>query len=302
MPAHLDRDAIAVVTGGPEETTAIIENDPDLVFFTGSTNVGRKIAEAAAPRLIPVVLELGGKSPVIVAADADVTVAARRIVHTKTLNSGQTCVAADYVLAERSVLPALVEALRAEMTHREGQYEERTKIINEGHAERLARLLENHGGEIVCGGGADIATRTVELTLIQEPDADAAVMGEEIFGPLLPVLAVDDIDDAIEFVNDRPHPLALYVFSASATTAEHVLANTTSGGACVNHVGMHLGPENLPFGGVGASGMGAYHGKTGFDTFSHQRSVLYKPTRFDLPAMYSPIGKTAQKVMKRLLG
>ncbi|MDZ7676698.1 MAG: aldehyde dehydrogenase family protein [Acidimicrobiales bacterium] len=146
VPAHLDRDAIAVVTGGPEETTAIIENDPDLVFFTGSTNVGRKIAEAAAPRLIPVVLELGGKSPVIVAADADVTVAARRIVHTKTLNSGQTCVAADYVLAERSILPALVEALRAEMTHREVQYEERTKIVNEGHAERLARLLENHGG------------------------------------------------------------------------------------------------------------------------------------------------------------
>jgi aldehyde dehydrogenase (NAD+) len=305
VPRYLDNDAITLVEGGVGETTALLELPYDHVFFTGSTDVGRIVMQAAAKHLTPVTLELGGKSPTIVAADADLTVAAHRILWGKHLNAAQTCIAPDYVLVESSVKDRLVD----EMTTVLGEFlgpdpkgsADFGRIVNDRHFARLSGLLESAGGTVAAGGSTDPATRFIEPTIIVDPDLDAPIMQEEIFGPLLPIVAVDSIDDAIDFVNDRPKPLALYVFSGSPETAEHVLASTSSGGACVNQTILHINTPNLPFGGVGPSGTGSYHGKFGFDAFSHHKSVLVKPQKPDPKLLYPPYTTLKDKIVHKAL-
>ncbi len=305
VPKYLDPAAVTLVEGGVEETTALLDQYFDHIFFTGSGTVGRIVMKAAAEHLTPVTLELGGKSPVIVAADANIASTARRIVLGKQLNAGQSCVAPDYVLVERSARNELLTALSdtsAEFLDTEAHESPNFgRIINDRHHARLVGLLEGHGGEVVTGGEHDASDRFIAPTIIADPEPDSAVMRDEIFGPILPVVTVDRIDDAIRFVNNRPKPLALYVFTESKSTAQRVLDHTSSGGACVNHTVIHLIPPNLPFGGVGPSGMGSYHGRTGFETFSHRKSVLYRPSWPDPKIVYPPYTELKEKVIRKLI-
>lgn len=302
IPQYLDTDAVAVVEGGVPETTELLSHAFDHVFFTGSTDVGRIVMKAAAEHLTPVTLELGGKSPTIVAADADLSVAARRIAWGKFLNAGQTCIAPDYVLAERSVRDRLVDKIVASIGEFYGRDPRASsdfgRIVNERHLTRLTSLLGSAGGSVAHGGDVDPADRYVAPTIVVDPDLDAPVMQQEIFGPILPVLAVDSVEEAIDFVNRRPKPLALYVFTGSDATATRVVDRTSSGGVCVNHALVHILPEGLPFGGVGPSGMGAYHGKAGFDVFSHHKAVVRKPTRPDPKILYPPYTATKEKLLR----
>ena len=302
---YLDGRAVAIVEGGVEETQALLAERFDTIFYTGNGRVGRIVMEAAAHHLTPVTLELGGKCPAIVDAEADVTVAARRIAWGKFLNAGQTCVAPDYVLAHRSVEDELVEALTrslhdfyGEDPHRSEDY---ARIVNERHFDRLSGLLAATSGTAAAGGQTDRGDRYIAPTVLTGVAPDDPVMEDEIFGPILPVLVVDDVDDAARFVRDRPKPLALYVFSRNRDAVDRVLAGTTSGGVGVNCTVVHLAIPGLPFGGVGASGMGAYHGRHGFETFSHRRAVLSKPTVPDLPVQYPPYTKTKEWLLKKML-
>jgi aldehyde dehydrogenase (NAD+) len=302
MPKYLDDRAVVVVEGGVPETTALLRQRYDHIFFTGSTRVGQVVMEAAARHLTPVTLELGGKSPTIVAADADLDVAARRIMWGKCLNAGQTCIAPDYVLAEASIRDALVDKMVGVLREFYGPNPRASRdlgrIINTNHLGRLQALLEGSGGTVVVGGEVDPDERYLAPTIVVDPDRDSALMTEEIFGPVLPVLAVESVDDAVDFVLDRPKPLALYVFTGSDAVVDDVLTRTSSGGVCVNHCVLHIAPNELPFGGVGPSGMGAYHGKAGFDTFSHHKSILHKPQRPDPKLLYPPYTGLKAKIVK----
>ena len=306
VPRYFDPSTVAVVTGAVDETTALLEQRFDHIFYTGNGKVGRVVMRAAAEHLTPVTLELGGKSPAIVTADANISVAARRIAWAKFLNAGQTCVAPDYVLVEEPVEGALVAALTDAVTAFYGDDPERSpdyaRIVNERHHDRLTSLLDAGGYDAtVIGGSGDRATRYLAPTILTGVKPDAAVMDDEIFGPILPVLTVADVDEAIRFVNDRDKPLALYAFSSDDSTLDHVVANTSAGGVTLNHAIMHLAVPDLPFGGVGASGMGAYHGKAGFDVFTHHKAVLTKPTRPDPALLYPPYTNTKRKIIRRFL-
>ncbi|MGH8979389.1 MAG: aldehyde dehydrogenase family protein [Acidimicrobiales bacterium] len=302
---HLDTRAIAIEEGGADETRALLAERFDAIFYTGNAKVGRIVMEAAAKHLTPVTLELGGKSPVIVDADADIAVAARRIAWGKFLNAGQTCVAPDYVLVHELVEARLVDAMRATLRRFYGREPAHSpdyaRIVNERHFDRLAGLLSSTSAKVAVGGDVDRAERYIAPTVLTGVDSDDPVMEEEIFGPILPVVAVASIADAVTFVNERPAPLALYVFSRAKGTVDDVLARTTSGSAGVNCTVQQVGIPSLPFGGVGASGMGAYHGRQGFETFSHRRAVLAKPTRPDPPVQYPPYTKRKEWVLKRFL-
>jgi len=305
IPRYLDPEAVVVVEGGVPETTALLEQRWDHIFFTGSTAVGRIIAAAAATHLTPTVLELGGKSPAYVHASADLEVAARRIAWGKFLNAGQTCIAPDYVLVDRAVQDQLVDRLVHEIGEFYGADPQRSdsfgRIVNARHLDRLKGLLAAGAGTVATGGTADDADRYLAPTITVDPSPDAPVMQEEIFGPILPVLAVDGPDAARAFVLARPKPLALYAFAGDDAAIETVVDGTSSGGVCINQTLMHLLPPDLPFGGVGDSGMGAYHGKAGFDVFSHHKSVLRKPTRPDLKLLYPPYRPLVEKLVRRLV-
>lgn len=302
IPKYLDNDAVAVVEGGIPETTALLELPFDHIFFTGAEAVGRIVMTAAAKHLTPVTLELGGKSPCIVAADADIEVAARRIVWGKFTNAGQTCVAPDYLLVDRKVTDRLLRTIQATIAEFFGSDPKTSadygRIVSDRHFDRLLRLME--GTEVTLGGRHAASERYIEPTVLRGPAVDSPIMGEEIFGPLLPIIEIDSVDEATAFVAARPHPLALYVFTASKRTAKTVLDDTQSGGACVNDTIMHLAVPELPFGGVGTSGMGAYHGRRSFDTFTHHRSVLTKSTRVDPKLRYPPYDDNKRKWAKRL--
>ncbi|TCK20300.1 aldehyde dehydrogenase family protein [Pseudonocardia endophytica] len=300
LPRYLDPDAVAVVPGGPDETQALLAQGLDHVFFTGSPEVGAKVMEAAAPHLTPVTLELGGKSPVIVAADADVEVAARRIAWTKLMNSGQTCIAPDYVLADAAVADDLTERIVAETTRFRGGRTGGLRVVDARQATRLSGLLDGHGGTVVTGGTVDPDARTVEPTVVRDPDVGSRLMTEEIFGPILPVLTVDGVHAAVAHVNSGPKPLAAYVFTASSTTARRVTRDVPAGATVVNHLMFHVLAPQLPFGGVGRSGTGAYHGRFGFETFSHRRSVLRKPTRPDPGFVYPPYDGRTERLLRRI--
>jgi aldehyde dehydrogenase (NAD+) len=303
IPEYLDPSCTKVLEGGIPETTALLEQRFDHIFYTGNGHVGRIVMAAAAQHLTPVTLELGGKSPAIIDVDARLDVTAKRIAWGKWSNAGQTCVAPDYVLAHRDIHDEFLNALQKTVHEFYGDDPQRSKdygrVVNARHHKRLMALLDS--GDVAVGGQGDEADRYIAPTVLKNVSPDSAVMQDEIFGPILPVLKVDDVDEAIRFVNQRPKPLALYVFSENKSTQRRVVDRTTSGGASINHTWMHLAVPELPFGGVGASGMGAYHGKASFDTFTHRRSVLTKPTLLDPPIMYPPYSGFKEAVLKRLL-
>ncbi|MFE0349740.1 aldehyde dehydrogenase family protein [Streptomyces griseoluteus] len=279
IPAYLDTDAVAVVEGGIPETTALLAQRFDHIFYTGNGTVGRVVMRAAAEHLTPVTLELGGKSPAFVDRDTDLDVVADRLARGKFLNAGQTCVAPDYVLTDPETAPALEAALVRAV---EGIYgadpaasPEYGRIINERHFDRLSGLLDS--GRVAVGGDSDRADKYIAPTVLADVTPDAPVMREEIFGPILPIVTVPDLDAAVDFINDRDKPLALYVFTDSDTTRARIAAETSSGGLGHGLPLAHLTVSDLPFGGVGESGMGSYHGRYSLDTFSHRKAVLSKP-------------------------
>ncbi|MFF3965887.1 aldehyde dehydrogenase family protein [Streptomyces griseorubiginosus] len=279
VPAYLDTDAVAVVEGGVPETTALLAERFDHIFYTGNGTVGRIVLRAAAEHLTPVTLELGGKSPAFVDRDADLAVVADRLVRGKFLNAGQTCVAPDYVLTDPETAAALeplfvkaVEALYGADPAASGEY---GRIINERHFDRLTGLLDS--GRTVVGGQSDRTAKYIAPTVLADVDPEAPVMREEIFGPILPIVTVDGLDAAIDFIKDRDKPLALYVFTDSDTTRGRIADETSSGGLGYGLPLAHLTVSDLPFGGVGESGMGNYHGRYSIETFSHRKAILEKP-------------------------
>jgi aldehyde dehydrogenase (NAD+) len=301
VPEYLDAEAVRVVEGDAAVTQDLLAQGFDHALFTGGTEIGKKIMAAAAPRLTPVTLELGGKSPVVVAADADLDVTARRVAWVKLMNSGQTCIAPDYVLVERSVADELVAKIVHNLQRfRSGEMDPSLRIVNQRQFDRLASLISTTEGNVVYGGRSDKSALRMEPTVVVDPPPDDPVMSEEIFGPILPVLTVESTDDAVDFVNSRPKPLALYVFTTTGKLGRGLIDRIPSGGAMINHVAMHCLVPQLPFGGVGASGMGAYHGRWGFEAFSHRRAVLSKPAKPDPHLMYPPYTDRALKIMRKL--
>ena len=305
LPKYLDAEATVVVEGGVPETTALLALKWDLILYTGNGTVARIVMEAAAKHLTPVILELGGKSPCIVDETADLDTAARRIVWGKFFNAGQTCIAPDYLLVVEKQKDALLQRLEATIEAFFGEDPQKSadygRIINVRHYHRLMGLIEADREKVVAGGDGDIETRYISPTILSDVSPDAPVMQEEIFGPILPLLPVADIDEAIAFVLDRPKPLALYIFSEREAICEKILAATTSGAACVNTVMYHAANPNLPFGGVGESGIGAYHGRHGFEAFSHRKAVLERSTAIDPPLLYPPYTDRVKAWIKRFL-
>jgi len=300
LPQYVDPQAVRVIEGDASVTQELLAAGFDHALFTGGTEIGKKIMAAAAPTLTPVTLELGGKSPVIVTADADIDVAARRIAWVKLLNSGQTCIAPDYVLADHRIVDELVGKLVASIRDfRSGEPDPALPIVNQRQFDRLVSLISTTDGKVVAGGRSDTGSLKIEPTVIVDPSPDDPVMSDEIFGPLLPVLTVESLDQAVDFVNSRPKPLALYVF-ASGQLGRDLVDRIPSGGAVINHVAMHCLVPSLPFGGVGASGMGAYHGKWGFETLSHRRAVLSKTAKPDPRLVYPPYTQRSLNIMRRL--
>ncbi|RLE26339.1 MAG: aldehyde dehydrogenase family protein [Actinobacteria bacterium] len=306
LPEYISQRTVAIVTGSVDETTALLEERFDHIFYTGNGTVARIVMAAAAKNLTPVTLELGGKSPAIVAADANIKVTARRIAWGKFVNAGQTCVAPDYVLVEDGAEQELLAALGSAVTEFFGEDPQSspdfTRIVNERHHDRLTGLLDGGGYEAtVTGGTADRSDRYIAPTVLAGVKPDAPLMGEEIFGPILPVLNVASIDEAIGFVNDREKPLALYAFSTSDAVLSRIVDRTSAGGVTLNHALLHLAIPDQPFGGVGESGMGSYHGKMGFDVFSHRKPVLSKPLRPDPSIMYAPYTKMKKKLIRKFM-
>ena len=291
---------VAVVTGGRAENTALLDQKFDFVFFTGSQAVGKEVLRHTAEHLTPAVLELGGKSPCIVDASANLKLAAKRIVFGKYLNCGQTCVAPDYVLCERSVKDAFVAEVKRQITLQFGEAPlenpDYGKIINEKHFARLCGLIDAE--KVVAGGQVNAGTCQIAPTVMDNVVWDDAVMGEEIFGPIMPVLAFDDFDAVVDDLKTKDKPLALYIFSSDKAHINRVTKELSYGGGCVNDVVIHLATSAMGFGGVGESGMGSYHGKDGFDAFSHTKSIVDKKTWMDLPMRYQPY---ASKLYERLL-
>ena len=303
IPQYMDPEAIALVEGGVGETTALLEERFDHIFYTGNGRVAQVVMQAAAKHLTPVTLELGGKSPCIVHEDADIETAARRIAWGKFMNAGQTCIAPDYILVHESREPALVAALERSVRDFYGkdpkQSADYARIVNSRHHERLSTLMKD--GNPVFGGDVDDEQCYVAPTVLRDVADDSRVMQEEIFGPILPVRKFRDIDEAIDFVNGREKPLALYLFTKDKGVENDVLSRTSSGGVCVNGTLLHIMDPRLPFGGVGPSGSGAYHGRHTFETFSHRKSVLTRGTRFDPKFMYPPYGKMLTRLVRRFL-
>ena len=301
-----DPDYLAVFQGDAEATQQILAEKFDYIFYTGSTAVGRIIMTAAARHLTPVTLELGGKSPAIVDQDARLDYGVKRIAWGKFLNAGQTCIAPDYVLIHRKIKEAFVkEMIRTIHTfYGEDPMEspDYARIINERHFNRLLHLMEK--GRILSGGTIRRKDLYITPTLMDQVSPDDPVMQEEIFGPILPLIEYDDIDEAIAFVNQRPRPLALYCFSGNKGIQDRVLRETSSGGGCINDTISHIGSQELPFGGIGESGMGGYHGKASFDTFTHQRGFLFRSNLLDMPLRYPPYhGRVfLLKVLFRIIG
>jgi len=303
VPQYLDRDAVTVVPGGAEASTALLAERFDSIFFTGSSHVGRVVMEAAAKHLTPVTLELGGKSPCFVAADANLKIAAERIVWGKFLNAGQTCVAPDYVLVDRTRRDALIAGMAETIARFFGtdpkQSPDFARIVNERHAERLAGYL--NGGRIAVGGAIDIAQRYIAPTILTDVDVDAPVMREEIFGPILPVLAVDSPAEAVAFITARDKPLALYLFTGDASVRETIVSGTSSGSVCINDVVVQLSAPDLAFGGVGMAGFGRYHGRAGFETFSNMKGVLTRRLLPEPPLRTVPHSEAKLRWIDRLM-
>ena len=294
---------VAVVTGGRAENKALLEQRFDKIFFTGGKTVGREVLRHAAEYLTPVTLELGGKSPCIVDKSAKIPLAAKRIVFGKYLNCGQTCVAPDYILCDRTVYAELILALQKEITTQFGEDPLKNpdygKIINRKHYDRIMGLIDPD--KVVCGGCGDGQSLRIAPTIMKNVTFSDTVMGEEIFGPVLPILTYDTLEEAIDIVEEHPHPLALYLFSEDKGAQKKVLELCHFGGGCINDTIIHLATSAMPFGGVGESGMGGYHGKTGFETFSHFRSIVDKKTWMDLPIRYQRYSRMKERLLRVFL-
>ncbi|KAM9780527.1 aldehyde dehydrogenase family 3 member B1 [Neosynchiropus ocellatus] len=280
VPKYLHQDCYAVVRGGAEETKALLQNRFDHIFYTGSQTVARSILQAAAPHLTPVTLELGGKCPCLIYGGVNMTSAARRLVWAKYFNAGQSCVAPDYVLCSQAtrdmLLPAVREALEAFYTKEPQKCPDLSRIVSQRHWTRLTEMLKRSKGKIVVGGESDLEDKYMAPTVVVDVSEDDALMEEEIFGPILPIIAVETLEEAIDYVNRREHPLASYVFSEDSSVVSTVLDKTSSGGFCSNDGIVHMTLPGLPFGGVGGSGWGSYHGRWGFETFSHRRACMMR--------------------------
>jgi aldehyde dehydrogenase (NAD+) len=305
LPEYLDERAVSVVEGGPKVAEGLLRQRWDHIFFTGGAKVGRLVMAAAARHLTPVTLELGGKNPAIVDQGVDVEVAARRIVWAKFLNAGQTCVAPDYVLVDARVQEPLLAAMAKTLNKFYGSDPQQNgafgRVVNDAHMARLLKMLQSTKARVVTGGGSAASDRYLAPTLLADLEWDDAVMEEEIFGPVLPVISYGNLDEALVELNQREKPLALYVYSVDDELIERVISQTSSGSVCVNHNAVQLAVPGLPFGGVGASGMGVYHGRAGFDTFSHAKSVLRKPQRGELPLMYPPYTRVKRWMLRKFV-
>jgi aldehyde dehydrogenase (NAD+) len=299
---NFDPSFIAVVEGGIEETTQLLEQPFDKIFFTGSVPVGKIVYQAAAKNLTPVTLELGGKSPLIVAPDANLKVSVKRLVWGKFINAGQVCITPDYVLVHKSIEKEFLATLKKEIELAQFSLTNQNyaQIISEKHFDRLVSLIEP--GKVFTGGSYDRSKRFIEPTVLTNVSVDDKIMQEEIFGPVLPVLAYDDLDKAIVFIKSKPKPLALYLFSESSALRKKVLREVSFGGGSSNEVLMHFSNDHLPFGGVGHSGIGNYHGEAGFKTFSHFKSFIQKPTLFEFPFKYFPYKGWKSTMIKRVMG
>lgn len=294
---------IAVVTGGHNENAHLLEMKFDFIFFTGSQAVGKEVLRHAAERLTPVVLELGGKSPCIVDATANLSLAARRIVFGKYLNCGQTCVAPDFILCESTIKDKLIQEIDRQIRIQFGENPldnpEYGKIITEKHFDRLGNLMDQ--SKIIIGGESNRQTLQIAPTVLTNISWQSAIMQEEIFGPLMPVLTFNRFEEVVPLLSSRPKPLALYIFSENRTHISAVMKRCAFGGGCVNDTIIHLATSEMPFGGVGESGMGAYHGKAGFEAFSHIKSIVNKKTCLDLPMRYHPYRKFYKKLLRVFL-
>lgn len=291
---------VAVVEGGRKENQSLLEQKFDYIFFTGGVHVGRLVMEKASAHLTPVTLELGGKSPCIIDRTANLRLAARRLVFGKYLNCGQTCVAPDYVLVERGVQEEFLRLVKKEIKKQFGKHPLRNpsygKMVNRKHFDRVLNLIDRE--KLVCGGESDGKTLQIAPTVLQGVTEKDAVMQEEIFGPVMPVLTVEDMEEAYAFVKNRPQPLALYIFTSDKQTEQRFLKEVPFGGGCVNDTIIHLATSNMGFGGVGNSGMGSYHGKKSFETFSHEKSIVKKYTWLDLPMRYQPYNRMKEKLVR----
>ncbi|MBS4189731.1 aldehyde dehydrogenase [Bacillus sp. FJAT-49705] len=299
---NFPEEYMAVVEGDVEVSTALLKERLDYIFFTGSVSVGKVIMNAAAKNLTPITLELGGKSPCIVHKDANLKYAAKRIVWGKFINAGQTCVAPDYLFVHSQIKQPFLEELKKAIQELYGetiiQSGHFTRIVSERHFNRLVAFLDN--GKKIVGGSYSVEALSIEPTILDQINWDDEIMGEEIFGPILPVLEYDDLNLMMNEIKDRPKPLALYLFSENQEVQKTILNDISFGGGCINDTVYHLSSPYLPFGGVGESGIGSYHGKGSFDVFSHEKSILKQTTRFDLPFRY-PNTKNALKYVKMFL-
>lgn len=303
MGQIFDEGFVAVVQGGRAENASLLEKKFDFVFFTGSQAVGKVVLEHCAQHLTPAVLELGGKSPVIVDESADIPLAAKRIIFGKIINCGQTCVAPDYILCQRSVKDALIAELKKQITLQLGQRPQENPdyghIINQKHFERIRSLIDYE--KVVCGGVCDPERLKIAPTVMDNVTWDDAVMRQEIFGPILPILTFDTLNEVCELLKDKQKPLALYLFTRNRKAVEFVTRHISYGGGCINDTIIHLATEHMGFGGVGESGMGSYHGRCGFETFSHRKSIVDKKNWVDLPMRYQPYGKFHDKLIRLFL-
>lgn len=303
MEEVFDGQHVQCITGGREENKTLLDQQFDYIFFTGGVTVGKLVMEKAAQHLTPVTLELGGKSPVIIDRTADLRLAARRLAFGKWLNCGQTCIAPDYVLCHKDVRKRFVELLVEEARKQYGdqplQNKDYGKMVNEKHFARVCALINKE--KTVWGGQSDEAAVRIAPTIMDGVTEQDAVMQEEIFGPLMPIIEVESMYEAYNFVRRRPHPLALYLFTTTESVKKLFISGARFGGGCVNDTIMHIATHNLPFGGVGNSGMGAYHGKKGFDTFTHEKAVVFKPNFLDLPLRYQPYNKFKDWVIRLFL-
>ena len=294
---------VSVIDGGREENACLLEQKFDYIFFTGSQNVGKEVLRKSAEHLTPVSLELGGKSPCVVDASANIRLAARRIVFAKFLNCGQTCVAPDYIYCQESVREDLLMHIRREIIRQFGEHPltnpDYGKIINQKHFDRIRALIDEK--KVYCGGEVREKELRIAPTVLDGVTWDDAVMQEEIFGPVLPVLTYHSLEDLIRLLNERPHPLAAYYFSSDKALIRRFTSKVQFGGGCINDAVIHLATSAMPFGGVGASGMGSYHGKAGFDTFSHKKSIVDKKTFIDLPMRYQPYTKVYDTLVRMFL-
>ncbi|XCP84156.1 aldehyde dehydrogenase [Roseburia hominis] len=294
---------VALVTGGRAENTCLLEEHFDYIFFTGSQAVGREVMKQASRHLTPVTLELGGKSPCIVEKSANIKLAARRIVFGKYLNCGQTCVAPDYIYCDKMIKDQLIAEMKRQIRRQFGKQPLANgnygKMINEKHFDRVCGLMDSR--KVVFGGKTDAAALKIEPTIMDHVTFEDAVMQEEIFGPVLPVLTYESIDAAIEKINSMQHPLALYLFTNDKEIADKVTSRCGYGGGCINDTIIHLATSEMGFGGFGESGMGSYHGKDGFDTFTHYKSIVDKKTWLDLPMRYQPYRKIYGKLVHMFL-